>query len=1180
MTQPSVVPAVRTGGNDAIAFTSGPDGAPFAAGVIHAWLAADRHQPLVATGISTGALAAAAVRRVYEELEHDDSDPVEVRRWRWYQRYYQAVTANPLEAIWRALPDPVDFFSETPPPKDPSVPISLGATSAGRASENARRHFYLLVKLGSWLANIPVRVNTIATIVVMYVRRTEGYGPRSFALVQFYWNIGIALLGVLCHLVRSPRWVNEGAFEANPQRSGIRPLFGWMVYLLTWAALLLLVLFVSLVPALLELFKLSWYWHLCLTVVAWIAIPVTVFEILAAFKRRKAGTKAVGDVQDSAFMRSFLETISKNLDITKGLLHPYEAQRALYDLFVKDAPDYVLLKDRAPVPTKVRVKALFVCAALEETEQISLSDDMPVVDALTAAIAVPGLLPPQAVKREFIATEPKTDAAVFQVIDGAAVRSNPIPAFFNWCRVQQDDERKLVKGLERSDGTTPSLHVVYTVPTGYDGSIQNAPSMDCPDIVTSAQTALQLAKRRDTRQEVRQTNAISRLEWVRRAVCDPASGRPFTIFADEIAPNAEIDLGNQFAPDASRSRTAIADGCRKTMETLYRHEIATLLQHAANELPCATLLLSLPSRRQSFVSAVQPGCSAVCDHCPKMLRYRPELRPEAAQQGILQTYGEARKPCKPDLLKKFPQLDTDDPKVIFLGSGGVFRGAFHIGVLAAMYQTKLYPDLVVGASVGTLMGGALCRMTAGSEAQALQVLSDLASMFVQVDKNVSMTYVLKSATKQLGTRARGIRLSPSELSRKVRAGSKADPGYAATGAPPVLTDALSSLFTIPHLETSTITSQFIAGHFSKATSEFLNEVRKETLTSFDIKNCIMGVTLLEGQTRKLLQYSADGKELYRVQPYQGSTPSGRQVAFFGTTSFLNSKTSLLMGRDFLTLSGTWNAVQEGLCSSAFPAVFAARTEADLQPGAGRLDRYFADGGMFDNLPFFPAIEVLSELQGARGYSSQEDLRQKVARRADRPNLIISAGLNERPSPDASFVADTMFAVNDRAKTLSYESKTNTFRSSAMVSVEMLREIGEKDLNELPEDKSEFLNHFVSGTVVGITPTDAAHINPTFAFCKSLGMNAERIQLSIGDGCFRTLKQFSVDQQVQKKLQETGTLVSIGPAIVPAGSKAKFCPYYLISEEQFICPFALASENSARDVFTVCSNDGAHRHVRR
>ena len=134
--------------------------------------------------------------------------------------------------------------------------------------------------------------------------------------------------------------------------------------------------------------------------------------------------------------------------------------------------------------------------------------------------------------------------------------------------------------------------------------------------------------------------------------------------------------------------------------------------------------------------------------------------------------------------------------------------------------------------------------------------------------------------------------------------------------------------------------------------EFLREVRRETLPSFDIQKCVMVVSLLEGQAQDLLAFSDSGAELRKVQPYQDATPSAHKVAFFGTTSFLNGSSSLLLGRDFLTPASSWNGTQASLCSSAFPAVFAARMEADLMPGAGRADRYFADGGMFDNLPFF------------------------------------------------------------------------------------------------------------------------------------------------------------------------------------------------------------------------------------
>lgn len=329
----------------------------------------------------------------------------------------------------------------------------------------------------------------------------------------------IASLGLVFHLIRSPQWVWEDAFQSNPPRSGVRPLFGWTGYTIALLLPVTVAGIAKLVNVVLTHLHMSWWAHLLLFPLGVVCVPLGLGEGLIFFLKISNAEKSEPVKKRSGLMNFFLGVVSANLDITQGLLHPYQIQRALYDLFVKDAPDFVILKDKALNATKVRVKALFVCAALEETEQIGLSDDMSVVDALTAAVAVPGLLPPRIVSREWVATATKTSPVSFKVIDGAAVRSNPIPAFFSWARTQSETgDRQLIEKLERPDVESPSLHVVYAVPTGYDGSIQDAPGMECPDIVTSAQKAIQMAKRRDTRQEVRQTNTLSRLEWVRRSM--------------------------------------------------------------------------------------------------------------------------------------------------------------------------------------------------------------------------------------------------------------------------------------------------------------------------------------------------------------------------------------------------------------------------------------------------------------------------------------------------------------------------------------------------------------------------------------------------------------------------------------------------------------------------------------
>ena len=66
---PGAIPDPRTGGNDAVCFTAGFAGAMFAAGAIHAYLAADRKPPAIVAGISMGALNAAAFQRCYQELK-------------------------------------------------------------------------------------------------------------------------------------------------------------------------------------------------------------------------------------------------------------------------------------------------------------------------------------------------------------------------------------------------------------------------------------------------------------------------------------------------------------------------------------------------------------------------------------------------------------------------------------------------------------------------------------------------------------------------------------------------------------------------------------------------------------------------------------------------------------------------------------------------------------------------------------------------------------------------------------------------------------------------------------------------------------------------------------------------------------------------------------------------------
>ena len=203
------------------------------------------------------------------------------------------------------------------------------------------------------------------------------------------------------------------------------------------------------------------------------------------------------------------------------------------------------------------VKALFVCAALEETDQIVLKEEMPIVEALSAAVVVPGLLPPQSVARNWVATRTATQPKASRYL--MAPRYGQTLSRHSLTGVNTLAIPGLTSLLQREDGVSRSLHVVYSVPTGYDGSVQDVAWNRVPGHRRVCAEGNSTGKRRDTRQEVRQTNNLSRLEWHRRQLPNPEKKRTMVIFADEIAPREEIDLGNELSPDHEKLRRTVAE---------------------------------------------------------------------------------------------------------------------------------------------------------------------------------------------------------------------------------------------------------------------------------------------------------------------------------------------------------------------------------------------------------------------------------------------------------------------------------------------------------------------------------------------------------------------------------------------------------------------------------------------
>ncbi|MDP9114638.1 MAG: patatin-like phospholipase family protein, partial [Acidobacteriota bacterium] len=659
----------------------------------------------------------------------------------------------------------------------------------------------------------------------------------------------------------------------------------------------------------------------------------------------------------------------------------------------------------------------------------------------------------------------------------------------------------------------------------------------------------------------------------------------YPIFADEIAPDREIKFANNLAPQREELLKVAAAGCRSTLETLHRNRLE---RGGAPQMACSQLLAQIAAARSPFVQAPAPGLAEVCNACTRQLRALPD--PVAKAHQHQQHWYDRLSPQQYAHLAPRGPKPSHQPRIVFLAAGGVFRGAFHIGVIGAMQVARMKPDLIVGASVGTLMGGALGAISTLSQPVSRdRLLGELCLTFLEVDRRVALTKGLKNAAKQIGTRGRAVNLSPVSLRRAVRQGTRSDSGFAATGAPSILIDAISTLFLIPHRNTRSIAAQFVAGHITDALKRFWDTARRETLRRLEIDTALIGTSLLEERAKILLgagPFDVDRQiDLSKDQPYP-------DIAVFATASDLSRSRPLLLPRD-LSDTQVYDFVEGGLSSSAFPAAFRPRQQAELQPGRGATDVLYADGGMFDNLPFFPAIEVLSVVQRNWRKKAPVDATTYLRQRLDAPDLFLAASLDgELSKADQDHPPESFWEVHQRASKLSVNGKLDSFLDNAKLIEAHSRVLQDAYSNGIsaPPAVGDFMDGIVNAAVLKITPTDKDHLNGTFAFAKSVGFSQDKVAKSIADGCFQTLGALiephgELAATSVGELQAAGRIAALSAA--PAHDRAGDgdCPFYRYSDgmRTFRCPFnAAAAQRCSKEskplllIYRKCRHDRDHK----
>lgn len=865
-----------------------------------------------------------------------------------------------------------------------------------------------------------------------------------------------------------------------------------------------------------------------------------------------------------------LNAVFENLNLHKGLVNNYYLKLNLFQLFQEN--------DKAPVLGVDPFPVVLVAAPLQvqpNKDHGSSKDDLgsyqiwpkpgtSLIEALCATLAVPGLYDPVRLTNKKRQAKRKTQTAdlsqspspqlqvapsnggpkrqdssgselrneleqwetpadlkrsvnYLDLADGTVIRQNPLPALFNFIAKDKTGLRRALSTDSAKESA--KIHAVYSVPI-----VSATPSERQPNasIVDVGLAALKLSRRRDTQLEVHQTNLLSKVEQQLRRF-QTESSRINPIFVDEIAPERELQFKNPMSPTRDEVLTSVAAGCRATLEVLYAEKLAELRNNGPEELvPCEQLIRSeliKPESSRAMPCDGVPGLSEVCAACTKMLKApckqngRVHIQSTSTWASML--------PDSVDYPRELPQLRGDTPRIVFVASGGVFRGSFHAGMIAALLSAHIKPDLIVGASVGTIMGGALAAVfCADSYKDAVCHLEKLTAVLLAVDKEIAFTKPFKNAMRDLAIRARGVDISPDDVRRMVLHGSQDDASFAAVGAPSALIDGISHLLLIPHRNTGRIAAEFVAGHVTLATRKLLQQLKRETLKRLNIEFAVIGTSLIEPAARRLLRIEIGPKEnremldLRTLQPYRH-----RKIAVYGTTIDYWLQRPVLLGAGQPDLGPSYDFVEAVLSSSAFPCVFATRRQSDVYPGTGSSTTLFCDGGMFDNLPFLPAMEILSKVQtaqlkrrrGGESVNRQREISVEALKlRCQSPDLLIAGSLdvNLQLQDDIDNRLDNIVQITKRASSLQHNVKIKSYEQVLLTLDEQLGLLAaHAELKPKVEVDLNFIDQVVNASLLPVYPADSDHLNGTFEFCASTGLDKKRLKDSMSNGCFQTLRAF-------------------------------------------------------------------------
>jgi len=802
-----------------------------------------------------------------------------------------------------------------------------------------------------------------------------------------------------------------------------------------------------------------------------------------------------------------------------------------------------------------------MAANLQTTELEVLDGEAQVVDALLASTAYPPFFEAQKCGHSWY-------------IDGSVVAHEPIRALVSHLTTRINH-----------DSTCLDVYPVSSIPlanTELGGGRETYSG-----IIDIAKRARELENFRDATLDRRMTTLVSQtlpgtkaVWWSGRDTGQPATGKRYlraNVFPIDVNGSKSVDSRLAEAPTIEDRRQviaeAVADGCRSSLEVMLHQDIASL---PGKSVSCRALISERVDKRflpGAGGATEGPGLPEVCRACAlratnavadeqrQSLRVpekrRPELpvwpavgdesvparalrelrdRAEDEERGrIREAHQQWPRSRLPGASAK--QIDKTRPTISLLFSGGVFRGVYLAGVINALDEALVRPDLIAGSSIGSITAAMAARVFSEEDRlRRKRQIVDVAATYIAVDRLV-LTDRFSDFIRNFTLRAASTGFSLRDLDTAFRAFDRSGTNAYGDQMRNVLA-GVERLFYISPFEA------------------------RDAVKAFRLRRYAEAHSLLEAYVQEWLERGGVGLEILGAEPLailirehvlneiaaRGPDPAAGFAELLRTRGiqFIATATNITCGRLDINhlpavdpaLDGT-RAIDALLASSAFPGVFRPRWSWEVNPKTSAVEQ-FIDGGVMDNLPLDAVADFLNEARHQHRIEARP-LADGVAV----PHLLFTGSLEvegaELSPQRTEELARHWRRIRVRAAELKYNKKIDNYAQT------------QRDLRRVCESLHGATQPYVplDLEVVCVKPK---WLCGTFAFHPMLGFKRVDQARSIAHGCMTTLKRLDQLGREQPKWVnawgiEKPTNWSDTP--VPKRDEQGQCWY----REGCVCPFS-------------------------